>query len=303
MPRNVALVALTSIAWACADSARPLAPALEAPMASALGDEVASAAFPGNRGVSLVEAYIDGRSELALAHTIMQWTHFDGAAPGRLNGVFYPTRLGPDSWYPYWPDVPDSENRDCNGCFSDLEWLNVPIWPFQFDLGLKLRRGRGTASLRYEFNAHRISFNDNAFPGAAWYTVSIDTRFPLGVQPWPNQTPYVVSLSKQKYVSLALLSDGLAVGDPRSLTDFSLGDDRGMETGIALGAGGVPLIRIADVNNDSAEDAVLRFRVSDLVYHGDAAVGQTVLRVTARLFEGPWGGYYLRYDLPVTFVP
>jgi hypothetical protein len=219
----------------------------------------------------------------------------------RLGRVFYPTRLGPDSWYPDWPDVPDSENRDCN-CVSHLSQHNLPIWPFQYDLGLQLRRGRGTASLRYEFGLHTISFNDNAFPGAEWYTVSIDTRFPLGVQPWPNHTPYVVSLSKQQYVSLALLSDGMALGEPTSLTDFSLGDDRGMETGIALGAGGVPLIRIADVNGDTIDDAVVRFRVSGLVYHGDAAVGQSVLKVTARS-PGPGAGYYVRGDLPVTFVP
>jgi hypothetical protein len=302
MCRRLLVAAITMSAWACADAVNPVSPVAGAPFASASADDAASAAFVGHRGVTLVEAYIDGRSELQIGgygSGVMRWEHFDWAAPGRLNGVFLPTRVGPDRWYPQWPDVPDSENRNCH-CVSDLFAHSIFFWPLTYDLDAQLRRGRGTASFTTGGAAINIMFDDNAFPGAEWYTVSFDTRFPLGVQPWPNQSPYVVSLSGQKYVSLALLSYGAGgLDDPARLVDFSLGDDRGLETGIARGPGGVPLLRVADLNGDTIDDAIVRFPVSGLVYHGDAAVGSAVLKVVAR--SPGWG--YVRGDLPVTFVP
>lgn len=303
MLRRSLAIAMVAFVWACADATTPVAPTIEATLGAETDPAVTSAAIPGHRGVSLVEAYIDGRSELSITgwgSGLVRWEHFDWAAPGRLEGAFYPTRIGPESWYPEWPDVPDSENRDCH-CYSSLGQHHLFIWPLAYDLAPRLRRGRGTVTFRQEgLSAVVINFDDNVFPGAEWYTVSLDTRFPLQVQPWPNEPPNVVSLSKQKYVSLALLSYGAGgLDDPASLTEFSLGDDIGMETGIALGPGGVPLRRTADVNGDAIPDAIVRFPVSGLVYHGDAALGSVVLKVTAR--SPGWG--YVRGELPVTFVP
>ncbi len=303
MIRRLPFVAMVVSVWACADPTTTIAPSLNAPSASVESEDFASAAFSAHRGVALIEAYIDGRSELTLrgyGWGIMRWSHYDWAAPGRLNGAFLPTRVGPDAWYPDWPDVPDSENRDCH-CFSSIASHYLFLWPGPYDLDPRLRRGRGTASATMVSASDVIiSFNDNAFPGAEWYTVSLDTRYPLQVQPWPNQSPYVVSLSKQRYVSLALLSVGASgLDEPANLVDFSLGNDRGNETGIALGPGGVPLLRVADMNGDTIDDAIVRFPISGLVYHGDAPLGSTMLRVTAR--APGWG--YVRGDLSVTFVP
>jgi hypothetical protein len=303
MHRKLLFAAITLGAWACSDAARPVAPSSGSPMASVSTDDVAGAAFPGQRAVVLIEAYIDGRSELYLDGWIpgvQDWYHLDGAGPGRAGGVNLPTRLGAQNWYPEWGDVPDSSLQDCH-CRSHVGANNLPWYPVHHYLDPRLRRGRGSVSFDEEPEGSiGIMFDDNAFPGAAWYTVSIDMRFPLQVQPRPRQSPYVVSLSKQKYVSLALLSYGAqGLDEPANLVEFSLGNDRGMETGIALGPGAVPLIRIADMNGDNIDDAVVRFPVSGLVYHGDAALGHTVLKVTAR---SPGYGH-VRGDLPVTFVP
>lgn len=303
MYRRLLLLVVALSAWACADAARPVAPDSRLPVTSTSDEEVLGAAYAAHRGVSLIEAYIDGRSELQLTgygSQLMRWEHFDWAAPGRLNGVFFPTRVGAQTWYPDWPDVPDSENRDCH-CYSSTVSHTLFIWPNAYDLRPTQRRGRGSVTFTVSgLAAINVMFDDNAFPGAEWYTVSVDTRYPLQVQPWPNQTPYVVSLSKQKYVSLSLLSEGAPGLDaPGSLTEFSLGNDRGMEAGIALGPGGVPLLRVADMNGDTIDDAIVRFPVAGLLYHGDAALGSTVLTVTA-LSPG-WG--YVRGSLPVTFVP
>lgn len=303
MSRRLFVIAVALSAWACSDAASPVAPDSQLPMSSVADEEVLGQAYAAHRGVALIEAYIDGRSELALTgygSGLMRWQHFEWAAPGRLNGAFLPTRVGPQSWYPDWPDEPDSENRDCY-CYSSLSSHNLFIWPAAYSLDPRLRRGRGTVTFSQSgLSAINIMFDDNAFPGAEWYTVSIDTRYPLQAQPWPDQTPYVVSLSKQRYVSLALLSYGASgLDDPASLTEFSLGDDRGSEAGIALGPGGVPLMRVADMNGDTINDAIVRFPVAGLLYHGDAALGSTVLTVTAR--SPGWG--YVRGSLPVTFVP
>jgi len=231
---------------------------------------------------------------------LIDWRHDTGAAPGRYNGADFPTRVGSASYFFTWPDVPDRENRDCN-CRTEFTSGSAPVWWDTYDLDPQVKRGRGSVSVQFQFPYLGIYFDDSAFPGAEWYHVSLDTRYPLQVQPWPNQSPYVVSLSKQKYVSLALLSVGIGgLDDPASFSDFSLGDDRGLETGIALGPGGVPLMRVADLNGDSIDDAIVRFPVSGLIHQGDARLGSTVLKVTA-LTTGVGG--YLRGDLPITFVP
>ena len=65
-----------------------------------------------------VQAVIDGRSQLILRGNTAQWRHFDFAAPGRLDFKNAPTVINNVEWFPVWPDKPDKENRDCDGCLS-----------------------------------------------------------------------------------------------------------------------------------------------------------------------------------------
>jgi len=303
MSSRYAYLALACGAWACADATQPVAPTAAVSRAEAqVGEVDVAVEQPGHRGVAIVEAYIDGRSTLSISgfgSGLLRWEHFDWAAPGRLGGAFLPTRVGRVNWYPDWPDDPDSENRDCH-CASSLGSHDLFFWPLDYDVDPRARRARGPVSFSAGGALVNIAYDDNAIPGAEWYSVSLDTRFPLGVQPWPNQTPYIVSLSRQRYVSLALLSYGAGgLDDPAALVDFSLGDERGSEAGIALSPDGLPLLRVADVNADTIDDAIVRFPIAALAYRGDAPLGHTVLKVTA--FSPGWG--YVRGDLPVTFVP
>ena len=73
---------------------------------------------------------------------LMRWFHYDWAAPGRLGGANFPTRVNDVNGYPDWPDVPDPENRFCN-CQSTTAEHFMPLWPFDYDLAPQLPRSRG----------------------------------------------------------------------------------------------------------------------------------------------------------------
>ena len=75
-----------------------------------------------------IEALIDGRSQLRLSGSTVQWLHLAFSAPGRHGGEHLPTLVDGVAWFPTWPDVPDDENRDC-GCLSDVGDLIDPPLP------------------------------------------------------------------------------------------------------------------------------------------------------------------------------
>jgi hypothetical protein len=145
-----------------------------------------------------VRGWIDGRSRLILDDDTVLWQHFDFAAPGRLDcdiGVqIQPTYLEGVEWYPTWPDLPTCENRDCNGCTSDLfVGLVNPVPNIQLMPILDKLEGRGLVTLiepPTAANGHRmvIEFNDNAFNAAAWYEIEI--RFgECNVEPYCTSVP------------------------------------------------------------------------------------------------------------------
>ena len=75
-----------------------------------------------------IEAQIDGRSQLRMIGSTVQWYHLEYAAPGRHAGEHLPTLIDGVAWFPSWPDEPDDENRDCQ-CLSDIGEVFDPPLP------------------------------------------------------------------------------------------------------------------------------------------------------------------------------
>lgn len=144
----------------------------------------AARASPQSHGIH-VTAWIDGRSRIVLDDAAAWWEHYDFAAPGRLNcnvgAEIQPTLIDGDTWYPAWPDRPDCENRDCNGCNSSVFFgLHQPIPNAELFPHLNVLQARGTCTiveLPVPENGFRvvIEFDDNDWLGADWYEFELAT--------------------------------------------------------------------------------------------------------------------------------
>jgi hypothetical protein len=126
-----------------------------------------------------VEALIDGESHLIVHGTTLHWQHYQFAAPGRWNLVIDPIKLDGADWYPTWPDVPDSENRDCNGCESSTTELaiGVPRAPSTVTwTDVQTRREQGIVQYPAADNDWEliVDITDVGQSGAADYIVDID---------------------------------------------------------------------------------------------------------------------------------
>ncbi len=118
-----------------------------------------------------VRAYVDGRSDLLLRGSSVQWHHFDWAAPGLWGGANEPTYLNSMPWTPVWPSP--GENVHCN-CDSGLS-PPVPTLPSRDQtVMLMVLRGRtpGGAVIKEQPTAAngytlRVAFDDAA--GGAFF--------------------------------------------------------------------------------------------------------------------------------------
>jgi hypothetical protein len=124
-----------------------------------------------------VRAYIDGDSQLVVQDSAVRWHHLGAAAPGRLIEADEPTYLNGVAWYPAWPDVPDSENRDCY-CDSST-YVGVPPLTRQDQVvSLKVVQARyGVAIIQQPKVANDytliVYFDDGPPGGADWYEISL----------------------------------------------------------------------------------------------------------------------------------
>jgi hypothetical protein len=127
-----------------------------------------------------VSADIDGRSQLVFRERTVHWIHFQDAAPGREAGANIATTLDAVEWQPVWPDVPTSENRNCNGCesdaFSDLA-LAVPRVPSAVTLA-RVAGNRDPAVVQMPDTGNNftliVELSDLGFGGSSIYTIDID---------------------------------------------------------------------------------------------------------------------------------
>jgi hypothetical protein len=130
----------------------------------------------------MVEALIDGRSQLILNRNTAQWVHIDFAAPGRLDFQNEPTIINGKEWFPVWPDVPDAENRFCN-CYSSIFKGVAPALPeTNMTVALKVIQGRGDvwiAQMPTSDNDHTliIDFDDDPYGGAETYKIELSIDF------------------------------------------------------------------------------------------------------------------------------
>jgi len=125
-----------------------------------------------------IRAFIDGRDQIIISGSTVQWLHFDNSAPGRLSFQNLPTYINDVAWYPYWPNIPDAENRQ--KCFSSSFSNLSPALPLlaQNYLLNKIQVRENISIIQQPNDTNKftliIEFNDNITHGAEWYNVSID---------------------------------------------------------------------------------------------------------------------------------
>jgi parallel beta-helix repeat protein len=133
-----------------------------------------------------ITALIDGRSQLIISNSTVQWYHIDWAAPERLFPHDEPTYINGLPWYP-WPEP--GEYRDCH-CYSDVfSNLYPPLPRENISLELNKIKGRGEVNtIQYPSSNNGytliIEFNDNPFGGDDWYEVEI--QFEVSTLPVHN---------------------------------------------------------------------------------------------------------------------
>src|SRR5262249_4611100 len=128
-----------------------------------------------------IAAFIDGESHLIIHGTTLHWQHYIYAAPGRWNFVIRPITLNGVDWYPTWPDVPDVENRDCNGCESSTTELpiGVPRVPSTTTwTEVLVRRPQGIVQYPAAENDWTliVLISDYMVTGATDYIVDVDVK-------------------------------------------------------------------------------------------------------------------------------
>lgn len=125
-----------------------------------------------------IEALIDGRSQLIIHDGTAQWYHLDFAAPGRHEFVNKPTIINGVKWFPKWPDVPDTENRDCH-CTSNVFHGVSPQLPVrEATISLRLIQSRYETKVAQHPTVANdytliIEFDDNPVGGSQDYIIEI----------------------------------------------------------------------------------------------------------------------------------
>jgi len=172
----VVRVASLALLAGCSFSALPSVGAA----ADAQPDAPADAALPPDFHLR-VGGLIDGESHLIIKGTTVHWQHYTFAAPGRWSFAIDPITLDGTGWYPTWPDVPNTENRDCNGCQSSSTELpiGVPRAPSTTSwTEVQTRRAQGIVQYPSAANDYEliVLISDQGVGGAAQYVVDVDVK-------------------------------------------------------------------------------------------------------------------------------
>lgn len=150
-----------------------------APSPQAVGAAKATPAAASLPTALKVRAFVDGRSQLIIAGNMLHWRHLDFAAPGRHYDaeVSQPTYLNQTAWMPVWPDLPDTENRDCY-CDSSSYQFIPSLAGAEDQVRLDVVQARGAVSILQQPSAANeytliIELDDNPFDGPAWYEIDL----------------------------------------------------------------------------------------------------------------------------------
>lgn len=159
-----------------------------------------------------IRAFIDGRDQIIIKGSVIQWLHFSSCAPGRLSFQNLPTYINNTAWYPVWPDIPNAENRQ--KCFSSVySELNPPLPSKTETYYLTKISGTGGMFIVQQPNDTNkftliIEFEDTLPPGAQWYETTIEwkstnvSEFENNIQKkfsfYPNPTSGIINLQIKK---------------------------------------------------------------------------------------------------------
>lgn len=129
-----------------------------------------------------IEAYVDGRSQLRIAGSTLQWYHLTQAAPGRWLFAVEPTIINGVQWFPVWPDVPDAENRFCQCFSSTFAGVFPPLPADGVAVPVNVLDGRGPTTVLQQPSSQNgfvlvVQFDDNdeiVFSGPDWYVIEIE---------------------------------------------------------------------------------------------------------------------------------
>jgi heat shock protein HslJ len=124
-----------------------------------------------------IRARIDGLSRLIIQENTVHWLHVSAAAPGRWTSA--PTYINEVAWNPVWPDVPDSENRDCN-C-SSSSYQGIPAIAKYPPITLEVIQARGKVAIVQQPSQSNdytliVEFDDFTPPdtyGDDWYEIKL----------------------------------------------------------------------------------------------------------------------------------
>jgi len=124
-----------------------------------------------------VQAYIDGRSQLAISGNTVQWFHRDWAAPGKHGGGNRPTVINGQDWIPEWPDIGDNENR-AKMVSNKYDQLDPPFPAAAVMATIKKIKARGAVKIVQQPKAANqftliVELDDNLDPGPADYIVEV----------------------------------------------------------------------------------------------------------------------------------
>lgn len=127
-----------------------------------------------------IRAFIDGRDQMIIKGSTVQWLHYTYAAPGRLSFQNFPTYLNDVAWFPDWPDIPNAENRQ--KCYSSVFTDLNPALPSSTEF-YNLTKISGTGGMFIaqqprDTNEYTliIEFDDAIPVGAQWYETIIELK-------------------------------------------------------------------------------------------------------------------------------
>jgi hypothetical protein len=248
--------------------------------------------MPPDTATLSVRAYIDGSSYLVIQGDVVYWHHTGSDAPGRTSGPYQPTYLNGEAWYPSWPDVPDSRNRDCD-CHSST-YVGIPYLAPRgqvVSLGIVQARHRVTIIQQPSVaNGYTliVDFDDGPPPSADWYEITLTYL----ASESPTATPIPGSPAEQARAFGDPILAAIADRPPDYADDFS---DPGSGWPIGSTADGdewgykdeAYYISVTRFYRNPSGDCCLGIRLSP----APIRVTDYVLEVDAQFVSGEWGGW------------